>query len=551
MSEALPQKSDMERVKVLCPECGFSKQVPAQAIPAAGARATCPKCAYRITISSPIKNREDSEITSEAIPAEKNNSAQLSANVNFQTFTAYDNRFKGKGIVRIEGDHIQVSGRRRHIFSFGSKTENYNVSSIRNVVRKGKVVRFAILIGKRQWQAMLVCADEKTAEAIAERFPATIDSDLYTAQQASQELKDRLSQLPGGTPVTWGLLAFNILIYLSMVYTTNRWLQFDAGYLSTVGGNFSPLTSEGQWWRLLSSTFLHIGLFHLLFNMFALYSFGRLVERLYGPRAFFGLYLLAGFVGSCGTLLAAPEAVGVGASGAIFGVIGIIVVFLATDRDFLSQGARKKLFANFALYGAYVLVNGFGKAGIDNAAHVGGLLSGLTMAWFIGTPLRLREEKPGLLRGRVLAGACLVLLCAGVAVASAPKLSGDYKIHVEMIKLLQEIGVKEIALVEETKILGAKGAKATPADIKKMVQNFKTAYDGYAERLTALQPTGQRLKTRQVVILSYITQKKEGCLIMAQGLERDDKKMVEEGGRKLGEANKLGAELAKQVHWYL
>jgi len=552
----LPQK-DVERIKVLCQECGYSKDIPAKAVPASGARATCPKCACKIIISSPVNVVNGAANDKEAGASEKEAATEhvaqppISAKVKFKTFSAYDNRFKGKGDFCIENDHVQVNAKRRLLsFAFGRETERYPVSSIRNASCKGKVVQFAVPLGKGQWQALLVCDDEVTAKNIAERLPDTVDSDLYTAQQANRELKDRLAQLPGGKLVTWTLLALNIFIYLAIAYTTKRWAVFDAGYLSTVGANFFPLTTDGQWWRLLTATFLHNGLFHLLFNLFGLYIFGGLVEKLYGSMSFLTVYLLAGVVGSCGTLLFSPESVGVGASGAVFGVIGVIVFFLGTDRDFLTTGARKRLFTNFAFYGIYTLINGFGKGGIDNAAHVGGLLAGLAMAWSIGTPVRLKKDSTGWLPGRVVVAGSLVLLCAGAAVAAAPKLSDDYKVHVEMIELLREVGEKEIRLGEAAKSLGVKGAKVTSADIEKVVMQFKTGYDGYMERISVLQPSSQALKARKDLASTYISLKKEGCLIMAQGLESNDEKMVEDGSRKLEEANKLVVKLSNPVKWY-
>ena len=565
MTEEQESAVNLEQIKVVCPECGYSKMISAKVVPLAGIWAACPKCSHKIFIPPPATIRQQTIITHQSVSdtqvpsGEKVDNPPLSAMVKFQTFTVYDNRFKGKGTVLIEGETIQVIARRRRLFSLGKKTEQYPLCSIRNRTRKGKVVNFAIPVGNKQWQAMLVCEDEKVAEAIAARLPATADSSLYTMQQANQELKDQLAKLPKGMPVTWALLAMNIMAYGAIAFATKRWFQFDAAYLTAVGANFSPLTTSGQWWRILTATFLHLNFFHLLFNMIALYSFGRLAERLYGAKTFLGIYLLAGIAGSCGTLLFFSHAVGVGASGAIFGLMGVIAVFLAKDHDFLSPGARKQLFTNFAIYGAYSLMQGFGKAGIDNAAHVGGLFAGLVMAWSIGTPLRLRKETmTNWFSRRVAAATCLVLLCAGIAVVAAPKQGDEYKIHVALNELLTELGAKETVLAQEAQKLNARlsaqGNDANPAVDQEVAQElirlWKDTYEGYAERVATQQPKSEGVKRRQEVLLAYARLKQQGGKLLAEAVEKDDQKFTEEGKQKIDEANKLAAELEKPVQWY-
>ncbi len=567
MREIMEQAASAERIKVICPGCGYSKMIPAKAVPAAGARATCPNCAVEIFIASPQAVRQPVALTPPPAPAqeispakEAQESVLLSAPVKFQTFSTYDNRFKGKGMVMIDGDAIQVTARRRHLFSFGRKTERYPLSSLRNLTRKGKIIRFALPVGKKPWQAVLVCEDEKTAVAMAARLPAVVDTSLYTVQQAGQELKEQLASLPSGTPVTWLLLAMNFLAYGAIAVAAKDWLHFDAAYLSAVGGNFSPLTTSGQWWRLLTAVFLHLNIVHLLVNMYALYALGHLAERLYGARAYLGTYLLAGIAGSCGTLLFSPQAVSVGASGAIFGLMGVLGVFLATDHEFLSAGARKKLFTNFAAYGIYSLMQGFGRAGIDNAAHVGGLLAGIIMAWAIGTPLRLKKETTASwFAGRVAVGTCVVVLCAGIVLAAAPKQGDEYKIHVALNDLLKELGAKEVVLTQEAKKLNVRLTELGQDDHseeaqeagRELIRIWRNTYEGYPERVAAFQPKTEGVKRRQEVLLSYLRLKQEGGELMAAAIAQDgDQRLIEESRRRMADAGRLVEELKKPVRWY-
>lgn len=202
------------------------------------------------------------------------------------------------------------------------------------------------------------------------------------------------------------------------------------------------------------------------------------------------------------------------------------------------------------MYGSYALVNGFGKTGIDNAAHVGGLLAGLTMAWFIGTPLRLKKGATGRLTGRIAAGTCLVLLCAGVTVAAAPKLSNDYKVHVEIVELLKELGDKEKGFAQEAKKMVSMGEENTPANAVHMFRHWESTYEEYMEKLARLKPKAEDVKRRQEVLLDYVKLKKQGGALMAEPLAKDDPELADAGSRKVVQANKLAAELAKPVKWY-
>jgi membrane associated rhomboid family serine protease len=150
--------------------------------------------------------------------------------------------------------------------------------------------------------------------------------------------------------------------------------------------------AAGEWWRLLSVTLLHAGLLHLGFNMYALYLTGPIVERQYGSRWFVLLYLLCAAGGSVATYAVGDGRLAVGASGAIFGLFGVLIAATRTHRPVLDRNARMII----PQLGSIVLINlvlGFVIPGIDNLAHLGGLVTGLWLGFII---------KPG--QVRTLAG---------------------------------------------------------------------------------------------------------------------------------------------------
>jgi membrane associated rhomboid family serine protease len=149
--------------------------------------------------------------------------------------------------------------------------------------------------------------------------------------------------------------------------------------------------AAGEWWRLVTPVLVHGSLLHLLFNMYFLYLVGPLVEQMYGSARFLLLYGLTAAAGSAASFLLGGTAPSVGASGAIFGLCGVLLAVSAIHRPVLDRRGR----ALMSQIGGLVFLNlliGFGfdalGAGIDNAAHVGGLLAGLWLG-FVLPPIRL------------------------------------------------------------------------------------------------------------------------------------------------------------------
>ncbi|MCB2407648.1 rhomboid family intramembrane serine protease [Hymenobacter lucidus] len=192
---------------------------------------------------------------------------------------------------------------------------------------------------------------------------------------------DALGQLfrPSATYfVTPLLLALNVLVFGLMVQAGADVFQPQAAMLVAWGSNFSPLTLHGQPWRLLTSCFLHGGLAHLLLNSLALLFLGRLTESLIGPGRLLLVYLLSGVGGSLLSLWwHAPGVNSVGASGAIFGLYGLLLALAVTGAVPLSRQQRFGLFWLILLLVPSQLQAGLqGTGSTDNAAHIGGLLAG-------------------------------------------------------------------------------------------------------------------------------------------------------------------------------
>src|SRR5256714_7787089 len=172
-----------------------------------------------------------------------------------------------------------------------------------------------------------------------------------------------------GTPglVTRTLIGINVAVYL-LELAGGGTVNGVGSRIFEKGALFGPLVAHGDWWRLITAAFLHYGPIHLGFNMFFLYWIGTPVEQYLGRARFLLVYLVSGLAGSAGALVLSPGAVTVGASGAIFGILGAALV-LERQRSYVLGGSAMGLIViNLAL--------GFTLSNISIGSHIGGLLGG-------------------------------------------------------------------------------------------------------------------------------------------------------------------------------
>jgi rhomboid protease GluP len=185
------------------------------------------------------------------------------------------------------------------------------------------------------------------------------------------------------------------------------------------------VSRDHEFWRLLAGTFLHGGAIHLGMNMLGLWGAGKLLNRMYGNGQFLLVYLLSALAGASASLhFSALAAVSVGASGAVFGVIGALVVAVRKRREHLPKAVVKQIMTSEAVFLLYALVNGFARTGIDNAAHVGGLLAGGAMGLVLAGAVDATTEATRRLRAGGIAAAVLAIV--GVMVATTPEPRVDH-----------------------------------------------------------------------------------------------------------------------------
>ena len=240
-----------------------------------------------------------------------------------------------------------------------------------------------------------------------------------------REFQERIKALQPYTWATHALIGANLLIWLVTLLYGAEFSRTAAEKLLLWGGNAASEVQKGEWWRLLSAIFLHGSLLHLAMNMLGLYTAGMIVERIYGPRLFLIIYLASGLLGSALSLhFAARQALSVGASGAVFGVAGALLAALFQHRDKLARALSKQTQAGIGFFVLYSLVQGFGQSGIDNAAHVGGLLAGCLAAFIL--PERFdRDHYRSVFASRAIAALAILGLATVSLAGMAPLATVD------------------------------------------------------------------------------------------------------------------------------
>jgi rhomboid protease GluP len=191
------------------------------------------------------------------------------------------------------------------------------------------------------------------------------------------------------TPI---LLGLNVAIFGLMLVGGVHPMTPEIDSLVRWGANYGPKTTNGEWWRMFTAMFLHIGVLHLLFNMLALWTVGGFMERVLGASGFIVLYLLSGLLGSVTSVAWNPFVVSAGASGAIFGLFGGLLGFLVRHRDAMSHPFLAALRTNTLAFLGYNLLFGFIQEGIDMAAHLGGLAGGFLCGLVLAQPFPLMSH---------------------------------------------------------------------------------------------------------------------------------------------------------------
>ena len=338
-------------------------------------------------------------------------------------------KWTGRGLLAANQGYLTLVGRRHRFFWASAKqVVRVELKDVHNVTATGSLLRFEVALeGKRKEVVSLRAGDLQAAADIAAALPTTRTPEFDQAQEDKRTFDRSLEQLGTRAIVTPGLVAANVAMFLLIATQSGGWLVPNPRVIFHWGSNFGPATVNGQWWRLLTCMFIHFGLIHLTLNMWVLWSIGRLIERMFGSLNYFVLYLFAGLIGSLTSIWWHPDVNSAGASGAIFGLLGGLLAFLLNPATRIPPTIAASQRRSTFVFIAYNLFTGFTHQGIDNAAHLGGLLSGFVMGWMLAMPLEPEAREHAASRCALAAAfGMAVLMALAWPLARAPHLSSAY-----------------------------------------------------------------------------------------------------------------------------
>jgi rhomboid protease GluP len=344
-----------------------------------------------------------------------------------------------------------------------------------------------------------------------------------------------------GAFMTWAVVVLNVLVFLAMLAGGVNILNPSTEVLLRWGANFGPRTTGGDWWRLMTSMFLHIGVLHIAFNMLALVNIGPFIERLLGRTGFAVIYLVAGFAGGIASLAWNPYRVSAGASGAIFGLYGALIGFLVVHGRRLPEPEVSRLLKSALGFVGYNVIFGLTSPNIDMAAHVGGLAGGLVCGLILGTPAIVQKLQRRALRNTVVAGLAAPLLL--VAAAKLPH-TVDLQWHLRRFATVEASAIAKFNSAQQRfwkREIGA--AEFASAVETQVLPEWKAEHDTLAS-LHGL-PARQEKLTRMLV--HYMELRGDGWEATASGTRDHKMEKFIEAARKQKEAGEQIKELTEYI----
>jgi rhomboid protease GluP len=254
---------------------------------------------------------------------------------------------------------------------------------------------------------------------VATTEPAVHAATDMTSPEAREnaEFLARLREVTPRIAVVATIVVVNVAVFIAMQGAGVSWIVPTVADLVKWGGNYGPRTLGGQPWRIVSSAFVHAGIIHLAMNMLALWSSGRVIERIFGSARLAVIYFCAAVTGGIASVAVHPETVSVGASGAVFGVYGALGAFILRQRGGIPGHVISRLGRIAGGFVVYNILYGFSQSAIDNAAHVGGLCGGVVAGAWLARPLV--PDRPGAPM-HVLAAFALALIALVGAARALP-----------------------------------------------------------------------------------------------------------------------------------
>jgi rhomboid protease GluP len=387
-------------------------------------------------------------------------------------------------------EHQQVQGQEFLVLVLGADAAS--IRSTRPLLGAGR---------KRNLQLTLLPKTDRplAAQAVLQAFHRYGGAQAQMAMQAALDealTHDAFEQrLREQTPNLWALyavVALNIGVWLAnLADGMSPTAPATADLFRWGAGSASAVVRDGEYWRLVTATVLHGGLMHLALNMYALWVAGTQVCRWFGNGQFLLIYWGSALAGSALSLhFSAQQAVSVGASGAVFGVLGAVLTGVYQHRERVPKTLVRQLLTSQGLFVGISLAQGFASAGIDNAAHVGGLVAGAAMAWLL-IELVDTESSASKRRSRqILATGVVALAVGGLVAVAQPGIDHRqlFGTQLALRDVLPKFQAAEAALQQDARA-HQEGRLSEEQLLRAMEQRHIPAYRAVGDAMQRIAPT--------------------------------------------------------------
>ncbi len=418
-------------------------------------------------------------------------------------------RLNGQGHIGFSGDVLQLQGRT-------SGEGDGLVIDLR--ATRGQVLGWQRLSARRIGLRLRAAAGsgqeglrmlEFTQDADADRLVAWLPGTGTRSSLIRRWYEDRLGPYRRQALATYAISSVIVACFILQVLRAGG-SSFDAATLYAQGANLPMQTLAGEPWRLLSAVFLHGDFGHLIGNLVTFLALAPYVERLYGRPALVAIFLGAGLAGSAADIFSHFSTVAVGASGAVFGVVGALLAYPLRRRGQLPLSSMRVILAVGGLYMIWSLKQGFDGEGVNNSAHVSGLIAGFVLGLVLAPPFEIERRSPLLPLAAVGALGVVVLGC-GLAFA-AGRGSDDYRVA-RLIETIQ-LRSKDIDSACQS---AQKVAQADPAAGQ---AGFEAAcvsgLDAIEQQVRALAPSDEGLRSLVAEQLAQIARQRESNRMAAR-----------------------------------
>jgi rhomboid protease GluP len=354
----------------------------------------------------------------------------------------------------------------------------------------------------------------------------------------AERFLDALTTVTPAVYVTYLLLAVNILVFLAMTIAGVGLSPTNQGLIRW-GADFGPRTTNGEWWRLVTSMFVHIGFLHIAFNMFALLQVGPLMERILGNLAYTVVYFICGLGGAIASVTMHPYAISAGASGAIFGLYGALVGFMTVRPKDVPEEVLSGLLKGALSVIGYNVIYGLMSSTTDMSAHVGGLLCGYACGLALSLPISLEGAARRTRRlAVVFLSAAFLLSAATLRVPRTQDLEGSFK-------KMGDVEKKALAAYQQA-LFAFASRKSTAGDFAVVLEKeILPPWNAERQSLSALVRLPARQQQVVDLLIKYMDARAGAWSLLDAGLRENRRDQIQLGIGKQAEAVRLTRELSE------